>query len=265
MSVPRRFRDQLLGWVPWWLSDRHYSNGQTVGFRYLWAMVSDLDAYMQMTLEALMAAWPGKGTPTALPRIGRSRGIVRGQADTDEQYAAKLNLWLDKWAAAGTQAQLATELHEYFGNSPRVRVVNRAGHIVTAEQTTGVISDDFTDWDWDSVTNPERAGYWSEIWVIIYPDARAGNGTWGDGAVWGDSGTLGFGHAATRVEFDAAVAICAQWKSAHTNVRAIIWTTDGALFDPNNLASFPDGHWGKYAEAGAASGRNVTTCKYWEF
>ena len=262
MSIVR-IRDQLRGWVPWWLSDRQYSSGKTVGYRFLWAMVSALDAYMEYVLQALQAAWPGKGTPTALAMIGRSRGIARGQADTDASYSAKLRMWLDKWAGAGTQRQLAIELHEYLGDFPRVRIVNRAGHMVTVA-TNGTVTTADIAWNWDSISNPERAGYWSELWIVVYPTQWATAGTWGDGASpWGTSG-LGFGHDVTRVEWDAVLAIVAQWKSAHTKVRSIIWTSDATLFDPANAGTLPDGEWGQASEAGLASHLNLTTCRYWE-
>lgn len=265
MSAESRIRDQLREWVPWWLADRHYSSGKTVGFRFVWAMVAVLDCYMEYVLQGLLAAWPGVGTPTALPMIGRSRGIVRGQADTDDQFAAKLAIWLDKWAGAGTQRQTAIEIHEYLGNAPRVRIVNRAGHMVTVAADGTVTTDDIA-WDWDSVSHPERAGYWSELWIIVYPTQWALESDWGVGT-WGEDGG-GFGHAASRVEVDAIKQIVAQWKSAHSKVRAIIWTSDTALFDPSDPGTLPDGEWGGWGTTGGgsrvASHRNTTTCRYWE-
>ncbi len=266
-SATNRLRDQLRGFVPWWLSDRHYSSGETVGFRYLWTMIATLDCYVDYVVQGLLAAWPGAGTPTALPLIGRSRGIIRGQADTDDQYAAKLRNWLPKWAAAGTQRQLAIELHEYLGNAPRVRIVNRSGHWVTVNADGSIVTHD-VPWDWDSVSNPERAGYWSEMWIIVYPTQWALAGTWGAGKTWGDGSGLGIGHDVSREEVDAVKNLIAQWKSAHSKVRAVIWTSDATLFDPTNPASLPDGTWGQWGTTGSGSrvagGRNTTTCRYWE-
>ncbi len=265
MASESRIRDQLRGWVPWWLADRKYSSGKTVGFRFLWAMIAALDAYAEWILQSLFAPWPGYGTPTALPLIGRSRGILRGQADTDASFATKLRLWLTKWAAAGTQEQLAIEIHEYLGNSPMVRIVNRAGHWVTVA-ADGTVTTAEADLDWDSVSHPERAGFWSEMWIIVYPTQWAVAPDWGVGT-WGSTG-FGLGHEANRVEYDAIRGLVAQWKSAHSKVRAIIWTSDASLFDPAVPASLPNGSWGDWGTTGdgarVASSRNVTTCRYWE-
>jgi hypothetical protein len=256
-------REQLRDYVPWWLQDRKYSSGKVVGFTFLWVLAAVLDAMAEWLLQSLRAAWPGKGTPTALPYIGRSRGILRGQADTDDAYAARLRMWLDKWRDAGTQRQLAIELHEYLGNAPRVRIVNRAGHMVTVA-ADGTITEATCAWDWDSVTNPERATWWSELWVIVYPTQWATTGTYGDGRDWGPDPARGFGHAVTREEVDAVKAILGAWKAAHSKVRAVIWTSDAALFNPAAPATLPNGRWGQWSIAGAPSDRNVSTCRYWE-
>jgi hypothetical protein len=261
-----RLRDQLRKWVPWWLQDRRLSSGKTAGFRFLWVMVATLDAFLEWILQGLQAAWPGKGTATALPFIGRSRGIIRGVSDTDASYVARLIAWLDKWKNAGSQLQLAIELHEYIAGNPMVRIVNRAGQWVTVA-ADGSVTRTNAAWDWDSISNPERAGFWSELWVIVYPTPWALRG----GSLGSLTGYDGFslGHLASIVEWDAIKTIIAQWKSAHTYVRAVIWTSDVTLFDPAVPASKPNGLWGQWSVAGGtgtrvASSRNLTTCRYWE-
>lgn len=269
MSVPiARMRDQLRRWVPWWLSDRRFSSGKTVGFRYLWAMIACFDAITQWILEGLLAAWPGAGTLTALSLIGRSRGIIRGQTDTDVEYASKLRQWLDKWAAAGSARQLAIELHEYLGNRPRVRIVTRAGFWVTVA-TDGTVTTTQAAWNWDGTSNPERSGYWSEMWVIIYPTQWAVNPTvYGTGRSWGLGDGFGIGHKVSRIEYDAVRGLLNQWKSAHTRISAVVWTSDATLFDPATPASLPNGAWGDWSVGGTGArvpnSRNLTTCRYWE-
>lgn len=267
MTAARAIRDQLRDHVPWWLSDRHYSSGKTVGFRYLWTIVAPLDAFMQFGLEALRAAWPDRAPPTALGYIGRTRGILRGEADTDDEYRSKLRKWLEKWSDAGSQRQLAIEIHEYLGNRPRVRVVSRAGRMVTVEED-GTVTIEDTSWDWDSISHPERADYWSELWIIVYPTQWAHEGTWGSGGTWGSDVALGIGQECPRGPVDAIKSIVAQWKGGHTRVRAIVWTSDDTLFDPLTPASMPDGTWGGWGTTGSgsrvASNRNTTSCRYWE-
>jgi len=265
MTAARQLRDQLRDFLPWWLSDRHYSNGKTVAFRYLWTMVAVLDTYVEVAASGLQAAWPGRGTPTALPYIGRTRGILRGLADTDDEYAAKLRMWLEKWARAGSQEQLAIELHEYLANHPRVRIVNRAGHWVTVNED-GSIETAQATFDWDSISNPERAGFWSEMWIIIYPQGYANrSGTLGD--LTGDDG-YGLGLMIPQQHTDAVKTLLSTWKSEHSKVRAVIWTSDGAIFDPTSTTSLPDGQWGMWSmNVGGhqvLSHRNTATCRYLE-
>lgn len=255
-----RVRDILRDVVPWWLSDRHFSSGKDVGFRLLWAIVAPLDGYLEMLHESLEAAWPGVGTPSALPLIGRTRGILRGEAETSDEYAARLRGWLDAWRDAGSQKAIARELHGYLAGHPRVRVVNRAGHMVTIG-ADGTVTAEQVAWDWDSVSNPERHGDWSDLWVIVYrTPAWALEASWGSGGTWGAGDGGGLGHAVPRASVDAVKGILGQWKAAHTRVRAVVWTSDAALFDPANPSSMPDGNWGQWS----SPSRNYTSCRYWE-
>ncbi len=76
------------------------------------------------------------------------------------------------------------------------------------------------------------------------------------------------GHLATHGEVDALKGLLSQWKGLHSCVRAVIWTTDPDLFDPEVPLSCPDGTWGAWsmnvAGVQVPSGRNYTTCHYWE-
>lgn len=264
-GVSTRFRDMIRDAVPWWLSDRP---GKNVGYRVLWSMIAPLDAAVETLLEGLRAPMPGQGTPTALSAIGRTRGILRGygSSETDESYIARLLAWLDTWRLAGSQLAIASQLHAYMSNRPRVTVVNRAGTWTCVAQD-GTITTGTMAWDWDSVSNPERSGFWSEQWVIVYPDPWAHAPIRGSG-LRTRGGETGIGHLCSREEYDAVKNLCATWKAAHTFIRTIIFTTDGTLFDPGTPASLPDGTWGQWSLPGsdprAAGGRNTTTCRYWE-
>lgn len=264
MAKHARFRDSIGDYIPVWLRERP---GFTVAYRYLWTFPAMLDAAVEVMLQGIQAAWPGKGTPTALPWIGRTRGILRGQADTQEEFAAKLRAWLDTWRDAGSMEVLARQIRGYLGNHPRVRIVNRAGQWFTVNED-GSEERHQAAWNWDGVSHPKRSDpnhpWWSDLWVIIYPTQWATAGFYGDGATWADS--TGFGHQATQLEADAIKGLIAQWKAAHSRVRCVIWTSDAALFDPENPSSLPDGNWGAWGTTGASRtpGRNRTTCRYWE-
>lgn len=267
MSAYSAFRDNLQNRVPWWLGDRHLKTPPySVGFRFLWVIMAVYDATVETVMQGLQAAWPGVGTPTALPLIGRSRGITRGEADTDATFTVKLRSWLTKWQGAGSMRQLAIEIHEYLGNAPKVRIVNRAGFMTTVA-ADGTVTTAQCAWNWDGTSNPERVGYWSDLWIIIYPTQWAIADNWGAGT-WGALDGGGLGHQAGRVAVDAIKGIIGQWKSAHSKVRAVIWTSDATRFDPATPSSLPDGQWGNWGTTGAgarvASHRNLTTCRYWE-
>lgn len=274
--VSIRFRDIFKSYITPWLADRLDPNaGQdqpgpsilNAGYRYLWTMIAPLDAAAENLVQSLQAAWPGIGTPTALPLIERMRGIVRGEGESDDAYVARAKTWLDQWRAAGSAEGIALAIQQYLSAHPQIRIVTRSGYWVTLH-TDGTIVTQQGTWNWDGTSNPERAGFWSEIWIIIYPSPWSDSGSFlNTGLKWGGDG-LGVGHDVDRVEYDAVQGLIAQWKSAHTKIRAVVWTTDGTLFDPNTPASLPDGTWGGWGGTGSGSrtrsGRNYTTCRYWE-
>lgn len=265
MGVAIFFRDAARKVITPWLGDR--PNGLTVGFRYIWSVVSTFDVFATMAEEALQAPIPGVGDPSAFPYIGSNRALRRAQSETDAEYTARLTTWLDRARQWGSMLAVARSIHEYLANRPRVRIYNRAGACYEIAETTGTVTvyaPGTTAWDWDSLSNPERAGYWWDLWICVYPTQWADQGTWGDGRLWGrNHGDAGIGHLTSRVEYDAIRADVEQYKSAHSHVRAIIWTSDATLFDPTDPTTQPDGTWGRWKPVGG-TGRNVTTCKYWE-
>jgi hypothetical protein len=262
VSVAERFRDVFRRFTPWFLSDRSLSTGESVGYRYLWALLAPLDAYAEVLVQGLIAPWPGLGTPTALALIGRSRGIIRGRLDTDEDYALKLRDWLNRAREWGGMRGLAIELAQYLGIS-RLRVINRAGRWVTYYNGSIIVED--AAWDWDSVSHPERAGDWSDEWIIVYSPFAERPGALGD--LVGEDG-YALGHLIKREEVDATLGIIAQTKGAHSRVRAVIWTTNPDNFQPGVPASCPDGTWGAWGTTGSGSrvksGRFYTNCRFWE-
>lgn len=272
MAAQVRLRDTLTKYLPPWLTDRGGAFfGLTVGYRFLWVIAAMFDVLADVAIAALQAPWPGKGTPTALSAIGSSRGMLRGQGESDASYAARLPTWYDRARQWGSMLSYARAIHEYCGNRPRVRVYNRAGACLEVAQTTGAITRyaaGSTSWNWDSVSNPERAGRWWNTWVCVYPDPWARPPVLGSGRILGDGSGHGIGHLVTRQEVDAVKAEVEQYKSAHTHVVAIIWTTDATLFDPTNPATQPAGDWGYWSTRGSgarvASGRGNSTCRIWE-
>lgn len=271
-----RVRDTLPSLVTTWLSDR-VQNGRTVGFRVLRALVMGLDALLDMAVQGL-DAWFGFGTPTALPLLGRSRGILRGRSETQAEYATRLRAWLETWPEAGSSELIALSIHQYLGTNPTVRIIQRGEVIggvlqpskwVTCE-SDGTITRTSALWNWDTISHPARSDaaepYWSDEWIVIQTSPFAErSGTLG--SMTGEDGHA-LGHAAAHAEVDAVHGLVGQWKGGHSCVSAVIWTTDATLFDPTDPSTCPNGRWGAWGMYDGSlyvpSSRNTTTCRYWE-
>lgn len=276
----------LGGFVPRWLSNR---KGLNTGFKILWVPARVLDGIIEAALEGVRCWLPGYAVApvgqqlvdasTALPYAGRSRGILQGEAESSAAYASRLQAWRTTWENAGSDELLVAAIQSYLGNTPTVRVVNRAGAWTSiapdgtiTRNVPGTASAPAWTWNWDSVTAPERAGWWSDMWIVVSPCEWAVTGTQLSDLVglWGTYNGGGLGHACGRAAVGAILSLVAQWKGAHTWVPAIIWTYDATLFDPTQVnAGNPDGtwaYWGKSvggnirpSRTGATDGR----CRYW--
>jgi hypothetical protein len=278
VSASVRLRDMIP--APVWLRDRP---GFRVGYSFLWSIAAVLDTAIELALEGAQAGWPGLGTPTALPYIGRTRGIVRGIGESDAHYARRLRAWLETHGGART-AQMAIQIHEYLPGNPAVRIIARgrpdvlsgAGNWVPASSpipaqwvsvdAAGVVTKSAAAWDWDSVSNPERKHWWSELWIVIYPTpytVRAGT----LGGLTGDDG-YGLGLMIPHDVVDTLRAILADWKGDHTRIRAVLWTSDVTAYNPAGTGIKPDGTWGEYQLPGSdprvAGGRDLTVTRYQE-
>ncbi len=277
MTAQIRFRDIIRRFVPPWLSDRGSLRGPngigSYGYAFIWSMVAPIDKAVELLTQGTQAPYPGLGTPTALPLIGRTRGVTRSQDDTDETYAARLVTWLDDARLLGTAEGIAKSVHDFMSSHPMVRVVTRSGRWVTCH-TDGTFSYNPTldgddapawDWDWDSVSHPTRSGNWSELWVIIYTTQWAVRAnTYGDGIKYGDD-LLGRGHAVTREEYDQVKAELARHKAAHTRIRTVIWSYDDTQFDPTTTSTLkPDGTWGGWGYGDPRVRARDASCRYWE-
>ena len=263
MSDPtsKSFIASLAARVPVWLT-------RPVGWKFLTTMVFLADTAYETLLQALYARWPGVGTPTALPLIGQSRGMIQGMTETFLAFAARLIQWLSLWQTAGTALTLAKMVQAYVAGSPKVIIVNRFG-VMTTLNSDGTNTVNYASgWDYDSLSNPERAGFWSEIWIIVFappwPIASATYPAW----YWGvlNVNGWGLGFQIPRVDVDAIRSIVDTWKSAHTYVRAVIYTYDSTLFDPTNPSKMPDGTWGQNSYAASPPHRTRSgrprTCRF---
>lgn len=289
MTAPSQFIKFLTGWrqslrklVPNWQTRRP---GKENGWRFLWSMVTPLDVEIENTLQGINDWAPGSpdATPTALPLIAQSRGLIQGEAETNDQFAARLVAWRTTTSKMGKSELLAQEIQRYLGNNPKVRIIERIwsasgttqAQYITAN-TDGTTSRVVANWDWDSVSGgfddrttfngATARGYWSDFWIVVYTPEWAVTGSTLASLVpiWGRT-NIGTGHAVGPVAHDVIARLVKQWKGAHTFCRGVIWSYDATLFDPAtpSLSGNPDGTWGFWAR-GPAPARNLAE-RYWVF
>lgn len=266
MSGPN-LRESIRKFVPVWLSDRP---GLNVGFRVLWGVVLLFDAAIEWARQGLRAKFPGLGPSDAMPYLGADRRTYRSPSEGDASYAARLLTWLDRWRLAGQVWQLMRELQAYIPSHPKIRVYNRAGFAFTLNTngTTSVckpiwvgqsslliggpwsVNDNGCGvpvWDWDSVSHPERAGFWSEMWVVLYSAYPEVNRVVGTGTIGADADTNSLRQTVTQSEVYTVKAIVDDFKAAHTRVRAVMFTSVANDFNPADVGALrPDGTWGEW-------------------
>lgn len=261
MSV-RGFRDGLASYVPKWLSNRL---GQNFGYKLLFSIMALFDAQMESVTQGTFAAFPGYGGRSdSLPYIGRSRGLIRGEAETDAAYALRLRAWIDTWINVGWEETLARFIQTYLGNTPAVTIITRGPDVTTHQahwtllDNSGNVTRTTATWDWDSVSNADRNQVstpdWSDMWIVVTPCEWPITGTQLSDlvGVWGNTNPVtevGTGHAVPRAALDAILLLCAQAKAAHAFIRCIIWSYDATWFQPGGPSGkLPNGEYGDWAQ-----------------
>jgi hypothetical protein len=262
------FRETVRRILPPWLLDRPPT--KTVGFRLLYGIIAVLDASMQALGEGMRAAFPELGTPTALGYHGRDRRIVRGPTAGAAYYAAQLLDWLKLWRAAGSAYAVTRALQTFLAPASHVvRVVTRDGvwWTLEADGTISYAKTSPTNWNWDSVSHPDNQDRYWDFWIIVYDPSIPTDGTWTDVGAWGIDKSFGQDISITDVE--TIKTLIRQWKGAHAHPVCLIWSYDGAAFDPEAPAgdlSLPDGTWGNWSkdDSGNRMRSRFDTARYWE-
>jgi hypothetical protein len=274
MAIGASLRATLARYVPTWL-------GNVPGLRnlysVLWTFALISDCYREIAWEGQLAAYPGVGTPTALPLIGASRGLVQGPGESNAAFAVRAREWLTAVAEMGNAEGLVLQVQAYLvgqgslgaGVYPVVIMVDRNGNTTTAnaDQTITVGS---VSWNWDESggwVGPdwyhlpvEVDGWWSDSWLIVedpfthYTGFSDANwlAAWNSGDQTVDSLTPQF--VVSSVE-----AIVDTWKGAHAYIRCIVWTPNPSSFVPNGFY----GNWGD-TQAGTYAPRRDGTLSYWQ-
>lgn len=264
--------------VPTWLSNtpayrRLYS--------ILWATSAQGDVLRQQALEGQLAAYPGVGTPTALPYIGASRLLLQGPSESNATFATRCIQWLKAAASIGSPAGLCLAVQAYLvgegslggGVYPVVAFIDRAGNltVANADQTT---TRSKISWNWDGVDGwvngdgyhpPFTMTSWgSDGWLIVQdPYTHYTGFTDSNWLLAWNAGTATVDSLCSQRVVQGIQSIVTIYKGAHIYVRQICWVPDVAAF---LSSSAPDGTYGNYSHCTAGAQRNTRTASYswWE-
>jgi hypothetical protein len=276
MAVGPALREQLATIVPTWIAN---IPGLRKLFSYLWTIALLGDCLREIAIEGQFAAYPGLGTPTALPYIGASRGLVQAPGEPDANFAARCVTWLIDAAMMGQAESVATQIQRFLvaqgslgiGVYPVVAVVDRSGRTVTANaDQTITISQSM--WNWDEVHGwvdrtkfrppSEVDTYWSDMWVVIQDPYRHYTGfsdpNWL--AAW-NSGDQTVDSLCPQGVVDGIKSILGTWRGAHMYVRNVIFVPTVSSF-----LSAPNGTWGNYSIniSGTQTATRTAAYSYWQ-
>lgn len=252
---------------PGWVTGENGEEAELVGY----SLELLRDASVRRVEAGLLARFPQQdpdGTPghdAALAEIGRDRRILRGIGETSRGYAARLIPYKDHLRRRGSAYAMLQQLTAYVLGGSTGRTVDRSGNWCTidaAGEPTWLA--DPGSWDWDSSSNPERAGFWANFWVVLYPGT-----TWSEGPAWGDADLSAWGSTdrtwgstASPGEAASVRHLVRDWKPNGTRCVGAVIAFDTGTFDPT--AAEPDGVWGRWSRVvnGVRVAARVTTARY---
>lgn len=99
---------------------------------------SVLDGLASQARDAVKARLPDYAAADSLASIGSDRGLVRGPAETDANYAIRLKTAWDDWARAGTFLELLVQLHWAGFENAVIAQQNGLVFSLSASPTAGV-------------------------------------------------------------------------------------------------------------------------------
>lgn len=282
------WRSSLASFIPYWQSWREKFQ---VGWQWLQAMALPIDIERENLLQSINDWAPGSpnAAPDALPLIANSRGLIQGEEETDDHFAARLINWRTNglvdgpdygfytWSLIGKSEILAQQLQEFIAGRPTVRIIERVFSVAPATPQAvyvtalpdGTTTRTRAAWNWDTVlgwtddvttwTGDECRTFWADFWIVIdlSPYSLAG------------SITPLTGMNIPIPSRDAILRIVADFKAAYAFCRCIIFSYNAALFDPADPghAGNPTGDWGNEARFDSGLGiwvpaRNIVDARY---
>lgn len=277
MAIGSSLRGTLGTYLPTWLGN---VPGLRKLFSVLWTVALIGDCLREIAWEGQLAAYPGVGTPDALPYIGASRGLIQGPSEPNATFAKRCIAWLSTVATMGSAEGLVRQVQAFLigqgslgaGVYPVVAFVDRAGNMTTANADTS-ITESVVSWNWDQVDGwvdgsgynppPVVTAWWADGWLLIqdpythYTGFTDANWTGVLGA-W-NSGDQTIDSLVPQDTVTKLLKIVDVWKGLHVFVRCIAWVPSVAGFAPDGTY----GNWGANV-LGTQSARRNGAYSYWQ-
>lgn len=207
-----------------------------VSLRVGYAIGLVTDALAESTRVAIKARMPGVCDTTALPYLGRDRGIDQGPSEDPVTFAGRLSNSMVSVRRKGTAWELLRQLRYYFAPSfisHLYMVSDRATwHAIDASGATTKTIASPSNWKWDqNAFGIAGSPRWWRVWLVLdgtswLPESVWGGGTWGDGGSWGST--------ASPAEVSAVRRMAARWRSEGTQIVNIIVSFTPGMFAPGN-------------------------------
>lgn len=149
-----------------WFLPGSYHVEDTDGEKVLYSLALIEDAFDQMARDRVEARFPSRAGESALALIGADRGIIRGRAETEEHYAARLIPWRYPRGhrVRGNAVALLEQIWEYFGGGFELHTIQDNGLSFSRSDVGDEAVSNYGGWDWDSATvttGPYR------FWIVI--------------------------------------------------------------------------------------------------
>lgn len=220
------------------------------------------DMMIETQVLGLQQGDPLRCDSSALPFLGRDRGIRRYPTESEDSYRRRLAGWRETKKHWGSLIGQMRQLQLWFSpQAPMIRAVHMPSvpslavwHTLDSAGNYTVHRQFPSNWDWDSVKYDPGLGGWSRYWVIVYTNELDPSSLI-DSIYWDGGGTYN-SHAVWDGLFTAAqiadmVSVLKDWKAAHSQLAGLIFAHDGASFNPtapianlgDGTTTHPNGKW----------------------
>ena len=183
------------------------------GEKFLAVIGDAKEAQSELAREAVKARMSELAPADALVRIGADRMVLQAPGETDTAFRARLLTAFEIAHARGTEQGIK----DLLGAAGMVTVV------VTEDQDVA-----------------GALGHWARFLIDVFPPHPfVEPGTWGGGAVWGDSNGLRWGFGAPDA-VDYTRIVTRRWKPAHTRCLGIRVNWAGGVIPASIIGIDPD-------------------------